>query len=1224
MQHMQTDFNQSLKTVEQLRSIKVIVGDSALKNEQQIAKTHIDLHQLLYAIRTGKLGELNTSNIDKAHRPVISQSTIYARPKQQNAHYMSWSGFQPIDLDFKCAELIPHLKPKLHQMLCRYPWYVGLAASTSGNGLHVYTATKPLEPIKDHLPTVDDFLKAKQLYYDAFEQKAIVTWKCLCMCSEYFESIGDQDFALQAHPIYNTLSRRQDKNGQMSESNVLDASVCKISQMLYLTYDPQILVNENFTLLALPELDMKVYGDVSTGGSDNRFNLHVLKEKFDKLRGRFKFKPSNQQDSVTAGDTQFTQRGDIIMLQEGTFATITPQNYDNTMRYRMAYTLAWLYDLQGMNTGVAQNVLALFLQMCSGNPKFDREHNAWAKSFASAVERNKHGSAPCVWSAIKELRDKHGYKFKIANKTEYAVQELVAEHNTEDKIKEYIMSELPRNEVFDLKYTHIIDLKDGEYLSTYKDELEQTFEQGLNFLIARPGSGKTEFIKQLTRDGRRVLLVEPYTSILQSKIEPSDLDFYCSYAEHQLECSKHLNVACTFDKFTRIDPEEASILYDYIVVDESHLLTMSAYRDVVPANVIDKLAQLHTKVICMTGTPVSEHMFLKFKTITWVRKPLDHNKYITFVCCQHDGDKIAKIACQIANTLKHGDKVLFPTNRGDMYTQAIIGIVEVMLQRQPKVRYYKKDNQLHDFVRDINEKGTLGDVELLFCTNYLSVGIDINDDVNFDVIYDESFTAQEIEQFNSRLRRVAIRSFVYFSMLNSKGEAKNITAYKDLDLTLTNLDQVTFWDMLQINAKRDSISKLYDFFAWAFKMPYFYRDEFTGEMQVHLTCYKLFMFEGKWREWCSQLCVVQNILTSYGYECSIVDDPVVEAMLLEMVLKAAREARAEYRMQKNAKLQKMFASFKNQKVFDEILNLSSKDIIEADKWELIKNKKQAIMQYLVEDKRLFNDWRTWLRHLRNYYSYNMIRNIIDYYVIDDKGMYRQAKIKSVNDAVSIFNASMSDSMHESTVKVVKYFIDDVLQSNENVIKIDTDTIDGLMTNAANIYFESIGYTVQSPEVRSSTEYIARRLWNAITVHEKDLYAIRTLPPFDSGYSRNRDTLQRILSQLFKTDIFEDKTEKLIEAAKLRTTITTLVFGDEQKTLPISGTNIVSLKFVDTANDFDLMETLPEYETDNVNETHIHKQNLANVTSTTVQHAYEPDPETVAYLSDLADNLLSEN
>ena len=108
--HMQSDFNQSLKTVEQLRSIKIIVGDSALKNEQQIAKTHIDLHQLLYAIRSGKLGELSTSNIDKAHRPVISQSTIYARPKQQNAHYLSWSGFQPIDLDFKYNELIPYLK----------------------------------------------------------------------------------------------------------------------------------------------------------------------------------------------------------------------------------------------------------------------------------------------------------------------------------------------------------------------------------------------------------------------------------------------------------------------------------------------------------------------------------------------------------------------------------------------------------------------------------------------------------------------------------------------------------------------------------------------------------------------------------------------------------------------------------------------------------------------------------------------------------------------------------------------------------------------------------------------------------------------------------------------------------------------------------------------------------------------------------------------------------
>ena len=382
------------------------------------------------------------------------------------------------------------------------------------------------------------------------------------------------------------------------------------------------------------------------------------------------------------------------------------------------------------------------------------------------------------------------------------------------------------------------------------------------------------------------------------------------------------------------------------------------------------------------------------------------------------------------------------------------------------------------------------------------------------------------------------------------------------------------------------------------------------------------MFEDKWREWCSQLRVVQNILTTYGYSCNIIDDPVVEDLLLERVLQAAREARAEYRMQKNLKLQKMFASFKNQKTFDEILNLGQKDIVESDRWELVNNKKQKRVQYCVEDKRLFEDWRRWLRHLSGFYSYNMIRNIIDYYVIDDKGMYRQAKLKAINDAVSIFNASTTNSMHQSNVKVVKYFIDDVLQSNENVIRIDSDTIDGLMTNAANIYLESVGHTVQSPEVRSNTENIARRLWNAITVHDKDLYAIRTLPPFDSGYSRNRSTLQQVLNQLFKTDIFEDRTEKLIEAAKLRTTITTLVFGNEQTNLPISDTNIVSLKFVDTKNDFDLLETLPEYEPEHTNSTNT-VTNTSTKHNTTQQFAYEPSSETLTYLSDLADNLLAD-
>ena len=1164
----------SLKQIEELKSVKIIIGDSALKNETQLAKIHSSLFDVLSYIKHGKVADIDLSTIDKAHRPVLSQSSMYGRPKQLLSHYMTWSGFQPIDLDFKCADMMPALKMRLHQKLTKFPWYVATAISTSGSGLHIYTASKVDKPVIDSfaMPSQEVMQKVKDAYLQLFEQKIVVIWKCLMMCSAEFETLYNETndvkysaYAIQANPITNTLSRRQLKQGEESESNVIDASTGKISQLLYMTYDPEICVNENFTLVDMPLIDISTLYKDTVNQMYDKFSLSILKDKFDKIMSRFQY--GIKHDDVTYGDTQFTVRGDIEIVQEGSMSTITPQNYDNTMRYRLAYTLAWLYDLQSTSSMQYAKIEQLYLQMCSGNPKFSREHMAWSKTLASAVERNIHGTAPCVWSAIKELKDKHGWKFKFANKAQYNVQELIKEHNSENQIKDFIMSNVAQNEAFDLKYTHQIDLVENEYLSTYKTQLEQIFQWGLNFLIARPGSGKTEFIKQLTKDGRRVLLVEPYTSILQSKIEPSGLDFYCVYGNRQMDLNAHLNIACTFDKFTHVDPEEVSILYDYIVVDESHLLTMSSYRDVVPANVIDKLQLLNTKVICMTGTPVSEHMFLNFKTITYVNKPLDHNKNVTFVCCQNNGDKLSKIAKQIAYRINEGGKVLFPTNRGSLYTQTIIGAVSCALGRKPNVRYYKKENQWHEFVTQINEQGTLSNIELLFCTNYLSVGIDINDKCQFDVIYDEDFTAQEIEQFNSRLRKIEIASYIYFSMVDSEGNLKNITAYDEIDLTLTKLDQLAFWDMMQLQIKQNSMTQLYDFFAYVFSAPWFYKDEITGEVQVNLTVYKLSMFESKWRQWGKQFNVIQNILTSYGYECKVLSEPLIDEMFAKLVLQAAAQARMEYIANKNSSISRMFASFMNADTFKQILSLQDNQVIDSDKWGLRLTSKNGIV-YCVENKQLFLQWRHMLRRLSKFYTFKTLQTVIDYYVIDQKGNYRKNKCMELVNALSIFGATSNNRLADSNVRVLQYFLNDVFENADVVKDIDKQTLDVVIENGTNILFESLGHTAYSPDVLATAQANVRKMWNAVTYHDahSTLYTVRTLPMFDTAHEKYQSTLKDMLTQLFNASIFEDKTEKLLSAQKLKHSVTKLVFTNEvEQHLPITNGNIIRLKNIEADN-----------------------------------------------------------
>lgn len=1157
-----------------LKTVKILMGDNIGKTEEQVSKHVTNLYDIIMRVAN----DVSIASTSKRYRPIISQSTLHVRPKQLVEEYLSWSGWQPIDVDFHCAELVQVIKPILKPMLERYPWFVSIASSTSGNGLHIYTVNKPFEFDRTQLYVQKEtMLQAKNYYLDCYEAKSLVVWKALIMCSEQLEAMGMHDLAIQAHPIANTLSRRQNKDGSWSEANVLDSSVCKISQTLFLTHDPEVVVNQNCQLIEMPAFDVSLYN-----AGDQRFQLQILKDKFDRLRGRFAHRTKTHDEIMTDGEQTFAQRDDVVVTQEGTMATIQPQNYDNTMRYRMAYTLAWLYDLQSTHTGDYERVLQMYLYMCSGNPKYDREHVAWSKTFASAVERNAAGTAPCVWSAIKELREKHGFKISVKNKSAIVVNELIAEYNTEDKVAEYIMSELPMQKDFELKTSHEIVLAPNEYLSTYKKELEDTFVLGLNFLIARPGSGKTEFIKSLTKDGKRILLVEPYTSILQSKIETSDLGFYCVYGNKSLELSKHLNIAMTFDKFTLIDAEEASILFDYIVIDESHLLTMSAYRDTVPADCLDKCKQLQTKVILMTGTPVAEHMFVNFSTITRCVKPLNYNKNVRFVCCKHDGDKITKIAEHIVKSLECGKKILFPTNKGDVFMHAIVGAVRMMLGRNPRVKYYKKDNALHDFVQSINEQGTLGDVEILFCTNYLSVGIDINDTCEFDVIYDEAFTAQEIEQFNSRLRKIAIQSYVYFSMVKSNGDPKNITAYDELDLTLTAIEQLTFWDVLQMQTKRNDSRSLYDFFEWAFNAPWFYKDIYTGEIKVHLTAYKLNVFEEKWRQWSSQLVVIQNVLHSYGYECKVVNDVVADDAIIEATLQAAKDARKEYRTEKNNKIAKMFASFLNQSTFDIIMNLSTDNVVEGDRFELVKKRGRNEFVYMVEDKRIFEEWKHALKTLGRFYIFDtIIKQVIDPYVIDDKNMYRLARVKSIKDAVSIFDAALNNNMHDSNIKIVTYMLNDVFNNDKQAIKIASEVVDQVVHNSAIMYFDARGYMPQSPDVIGSVESIARRLFNAITVHDGDIYAIKQLPPFDSGYSRSRNALADMLHVLFAdNDIFASKTDALLQTAKLQSSISQLVF-DNVKQSDNGVASIVSLKRIDAANDEAALQHLNEIDDNEV-------------------------------------------
>ena len=53
---------------------------------------------------------------------------------------------------------------------------------------------------------------------------------------------------------------------------------------------------------------------------------------------------------------------------------------------------------------------------------------------------------------------------------------------------------------------------------------------------------------------------------------------------------------------------------------------------------------------------------------------------------------------------------------------------------------------------DIAESKTFGNNDIIACTNFLSVGVDICDKYNFEVFFDDLMMPQDVEQLTNRIR----------------------------------------------------------------------------------------------------------------------------------------------------------------------------------------------------------------------------------------------------------------------------------------------------------------------------------------------------------------------------------------------------------------------------------------------------------------------------------------
>ena len=670
----------------------------------------------------------------------------------------------------------------------------------------------------------------------------------------------------------------------------------------------------------------------------------------------------------------------------------------------------------------------------------------------------------------------------------------------------------------------------------------------INLIYAQPSVGKTEFVKDLARQ-KRVMLVLPFISVIKNKIESDETImelFDCYYDNKDISKIEHgINAVTTFDKFSRASYEKISRMFDYIVIDEEHLLFNSQYRINTTSNAVKKLRQLlyissndpfAAKIILMTGTPTGSEFFFKNNgNFIRIYKKL-MKKTMEFHICDDILDTTTRLAYKVYQLIEQDHKIIIPTNKGDIYTEKMIGMVRHLLQREVKYGYYKRSNNEQEIVSKINNENTVGDYEIVFCSNYLSVGIDINDTAKpFAVLYCGNWSGFEIEQFNSRIRRQDIKSYYFVKTIDNAGHFDELL-YEEpkFQLRLTKEDIANFKDDKAVAEKKQEFIAQYDPVLHTITTPGF--STISGQIRFNQEEYELTNFENKYSECYQHPLRVASTLAKYGYEIVVSTQfDGLDADLQHELKQVGIDSAKEEKMLKNDLLIGTFKDLINiNKYVSEETALEFNNTIEY----IIKNSFSVIEDRDMMDcyvKVVFNPFaqpeKVFVRskvaldkmlrpahYLVQRYSTNKCMDIIDQY-IDTKGLLRKKNFMRAINLLKLVEAHGNNELSAGVEKCIEEIYDYVdkfvIDSN---LKVSYSSHMNFLDNLTNNYISYLGLTIRTrygfDKLRDSVVEIFRDI--AVTERSgKDVkFRYNKLPDQDSYNIINRRSVDILIEKMF--------------------------------------------------------------------------------------------------------------
>ena len=620
----------------------------------------------------------------------------------------------------------------------------------------------------------------------------------------------------------------------------MDLAMFKPQQGAFIGYDSHPLINthffedfiyvnfDNVEEIGHPDIDWVTYPD--------------LKEIFKRWEW---FEESNDEDL----NIEVTEAKDLE------FDTHNKIHYKHFERWRLANTLVKIYGLE--------KGFKYLRIICSNNIK-DKELQA------DCITASRHDKPVDVW-AVNRLNTQHGFKIKLNIQDEVFDEAEI--FNSMDKIDNPTL-------IRESKYLKIFNINKNQYLGNIRYQLLESCGR-VTLIEAGAGVGKTEMVKQLVNEGKKIMMVMPFTSTIKSKVE-NDKNWYYSYGGKKPRLDISGGLALTIDKFSHLNLMDIkSEGFDYIFIDESHLLFQSEYRPVM-AKVVEMIRNTEVPIILMSGTPSGEIVFIPDIVHLKVIKEDIRKKEFKVNLVDTTSDLMYHMCRQMANDIMSGKRILFPTNNGTLYSKQIKAAVTYFLQNEHmnfnevKLHYYKKSNIGEDFMDDVNFEKTITDTQILLCTNYLSVGVDILDKFNFEIYFADLMMPQEVEQFANRLRANDLYINLYIAKNDAEGNSRFIHKYKEMNFKLNEEEIKNVHSILRLcNAmiERNPIEYKYNSLIASIihDNKFIEYNDIENKYYLNEIAYKLIYFERKYREYVQQLPVLMRGMMAYGYQISSKD-----------------------------------------------------------------------------------------------------------------------------------------------------------------------------------------------------------------------------------------------------------------------------------------------------------------------------------------------------------------